>query len=561
MSTIHELADRYWDMYLASVPTYATLIGDHRFDAAIEDLSDDAIEARLGRLRALRGEVETFTTARATVDSITRSLLLAVVDSDVTEYETEILVGVPDPYLGPHSVLLRSVAQSAAQEPAHAVALADRWSQIPRLLDQALSRHRRHLIEGRASVAANVARVIHQIDNYLASSLATDPFVRLNLPERWNGAVDWQRTMETTVTEVIRPAYATYRDGLVGEILPHSRPTEQAGICHIAGGEDSYRRLVERFVTVPWDPAEIHEIGVTHATETLTAEYGEVGRAAFGITDPAAIFERLRTDQTLRYRSAAEMLSHAEEIVDRAWSAIDGWLGARPDEICRVLPVPETLARDMPPAYYMQPAADGSRPGTYFLNTHQPRTRDRFASEAVAFHEAVPGHHFDRALASSLTDLPTFRRMRAHNAHAEGWGLYSERLADEMGLYSGPTDRLGMLSADSWRAGRLAVDTGMHFHGWSRDKAVQFLHDWTAINHPTIEQEIDRYIGWPGQALSYKMGQIEINRLRLRAQAELGSAFDIVGFHDTMLTSGGVTLPVLGDLVETWIGERSPTAG
>ncbi|MGA7270581.1 MAG: DUF885 domain-containing protein, partial [Acidimicrobiia bacterium] len=215
-------------------------------------------------------------------------------------------------------------------------------------------------------------------------------------------------------------------------------------------------------------------------------------------------------------------------------------------------------AKDMPPAYYMVPAPDGSRPGTYFLNTHRPETRDRFSAEDTAFHEAIPGHHFDRALAAALTDLPAFRRLRSQSVHAEGWGLYAERLADEMGLYTGAVDRLGMLSADSWRAGRLVVDTGMHHLGWSRQQAVDFLTGWTAVNTPTIEQEVDRYIGWPGQALSYKMGQIEILHLRARAEAELGRSFDIVGFHDTLLTSGSVTIPVLTQLVETWIDQTRP---
>ncbi|MGH8911485.1 MAG: DUF885 domain-containing protein [Acidimicrobiia bacterium] len=556
MTSVDQLAARYWDLYLGANPSFASLVGDHRFDDSVEDMSDDFIDSHTARLRALRAELEP-----TDDDPVTQSLLLAVIDQDLTEYETEILVGVPDSYLGPHSVILRRAAQTSAPQPADAGSLAERYRLIPRLLTQALDRHRRHLAEGKTPVAINVTRVIDQIDKYVASPLSSDPFVGLQLPAGWEGADAWRTAMTSTVTDVIRPAYTTYRDGLHDEILPHARPSEQAGICHIPGGEEIYRRLVERFVTAPWDPAEIHNIGVTHATETLAAEYAETGADAFGLTKPSAIFERLRTEPSLRYQTEEEMLEHAEQIVARAWAAIDGWLGARPDEPCQVLPVPATLAKDMPPAYYVLPAPDGSRPGTYFLNTFEPQTRDRFASEAVAFHEAIPGHHFDRALAAELTDLPAFRRLRSHNAHAEGWGLYSERLADEMGLYSGPTDRLGMLSADSWRAGRLVVDTGIHFHGWSRDKAVQFLRDWTAINHPTIDQEIDRYIGWPGQALSYKMGQIEILRLRARAETEMGSAFDLVGFHDTLLTSGGVTLPVLADLVERWIESRQPPAG
>ena len=527
-------------------------MGVHDHDDLIEDLSDEAMDAAAAHLRSLRDRVESVDPGP---DPVTHSLLATVIGEDLTELETQILIAPPDPFLGVHSANLRVAAQSAAMEPSHAHALATRYAQIPTQFLQAAARHRRLAEGGLTPAAVQVQRTMDQIDGYLTSPLTDDPFVGLSLPDGWEGADRWRSDMEEVVTTTIRPAFAEYRDVLASDILPRSRGDDRPGICHLPGGEEAYRRLVERFVTVPWDPSEVHAIGMHHATETLVEEYATTGQRALGTDDPVQIFNRLRTDRSLRYDSAEEMLAHAQEIVGRAWAAIDGWLGARPDGPCRVLPVPSTLAKDMPPAYYVAPATDGSRPGTYFLNTHEPTTRDRFSSEAVAFHEAIPGHHFDRALATQLTDIPMFRRLRAQNAHAEGWGLYSERLADEMGLYSGEVDRLGMLSADSWRAGRLVVDTGMHHHGWTRHQAVQFLRDNTAINLPTIDQEIDRYIGWPGQALSYKMGHIEILRLRREAEETMGSRFDIVGFHDTVLTSGSVSLPVLGDLVRDWNGQ------
>ncbi|HLU31683.1 MAG TPA: DUF885 domain-containing protein [Acidimicrobiia bacterium] len=558
MTSIDALAAEYWDLYLAVKPTYASLIGEHQHDAEIEDLSDPARRDHTSRLRALQDRVEKATAAE---DPITHALLLSAIEADLAEEETEILVGPADPYNGPHSEQLRWAAQTRALEPAHAEALAQRYRQIPRLLDQALARHLRLASDGRPPAAATVRRVIDQIDAYLSGPLTEDVFVCLQVPKGWEGADSWRSNMAETVEETVRPGYASYRRALGERLLPLARPDDRPGICHIDDGAYIYHRLVERFVTIPYDPADIHRIGTEHATGSLVSEYAEIGQAAFGITDPDAIFERLRTDPALRYSNEEEMLAHAEEVVARAWAAIDGWLGARPDGPCRVLPVPASLAKDSPPAYYMQASPDGARPGTYFLNTYQPTTRDRFSAEDTAFHEAIPGHHFYRALASALTDLPDFRRFRSQNVHAEGWGLYAERLADEMGLYSGPVDRLGMLAADSWRAGRLVVDTGMHHHGWTRDQAVQFLVDWTPINLPTIEQEIDRYIGWPGQALSYKMGQIEIIRLRTVAERTMGSAFDIVGFHDTLLTSGSVTIPVLEHLVTTWMARVQRQSG
>lgn len=552
MPSTAELATRYWEFTLANRPSYASLVGRHELDEEIEDPSEAARDRFARELRSLSREVAA---ADPSDDPVSHGLLDYMISADLAEAETHVLVWPVDPNIGIHSETLRYAAQTKALEPEHARALARRYGRIPTMLAQALERHRRQAAGGMTPAEVAVSRTIDQIDAYLGSTMETDPFIGLSLPEGWDGADSWRSRMEATVVDRIRPAYADYRQGLVDEILPRSRGAHEVGIVHLDSGEDTYRRLVERFVTVPADPSEIHDFGDAHARQTLVSEYAAAGEEALGVSDHRELFERLRTDPALRYTSADEMLADARRAVNRAWEAIDGWLGARPDRICEVQPVPDSLAKDMPPAFYMAPAPDGSRPGVYFLNTYQPETRDRFMAETTAFHEAIPGHHFDRALASSLEGLPEFRRFSFVNVHAEGWGLYSERLADEMGLYSGPLDRIGMLTADSWRAARLVVDTGMHYHGWTRDQAVQYLVEWTPLARPTIEQEVDRYIGWPGQALSYKTGQVEISRLRRQAQQELGDRFDIVGFHDAVLTSGSVTLPILAELVERWVRE------
>jgi uncharacterized protein (DUF885 family) len=202
---------------------------------------------------------------------------------------------------------------------------------------------------------------------------------------------------------------------------------------------------------------------------------------------------------------------------------------------------------------------DGSRPGRYYINLHAPETRPRYEAEALAFHESVPGHHLQIAVAQELQDLPAFQRMLGSTAYAEGWGLYTERLSDEMGLYSSDLDRFGILSYDAWRAGRLVVDTGMHALGWTRQKAIDFLSQHTALAANNIANEVDRYIVWPGQALAYKTGQLEILRLRDEARSRLGPAFDIRAFHDVVLGSGAVSLPLLRTLVADWLeGAAAP---
>ena len=209
-------------------------------------------------------------------------------------------------------------------------------------------------------------------------------------------------------------------------------------------------------------------------------------------------------------------------------------------------------------AYYRQPAPDGSRPGQYYLNTSSPRTKPRYEAEALAYHESIPGHHLQIAIGQELPHLPEFRRHLGPTAFFEGWGLYAERLADEMGLYTGDLDRIGVLSFDAWRAARLVVDTGMHALGWPRDRAIAFMHAHTALAPDNIANEIDRYIALPGQALAYKTGQLEMLRLRTEARAALGAGFDIRDFHDTLLGSGALALPALRGIVSAWVEHRTP---
>jgi uncharacterized protein (DUF885 family) len=206
-------------------------------------------------------------------------------------------------------------------------------------------------------------------------------------------------------------------------------------------------------------------------------------------------------------------------------------------------------------AYYREPAVDGSRPGYYMINTYQPTTRPRYEAEALAFHESIPGHHLQIAIAQELTGLPEFRKHQGTTAFVEGWGLYGERLADDMGLYTSDVDRIGMLSYDAWRACRLVVDTGLHAMGWSRQQAIDYMKENSVLAENNIVNEVDRYLSWPGQALAYKVGQLEILKLRDEGRRRLGARFDIKGFHDAVLRNGAVPLPVLEEQVEAYFAQ------
>ena len=245
-------------------------------------------------------------------------------------------------------------------------------------------------------------------------------------------------------------------------------------------------------------------------------------------------------------------MSDARRALGAAVAEMGNWFGRLPKESCDIVPVPDFLAADAPAAYYFPPAADGSRPGTYFVNQHEPTGRSRYETAAVAYHEAIPGHHLQLTIANELDQLPRFQRQSfANTAFVEGWALYTERLADEMGLYADDLDRVGMLAADSWRSCRLVVDTGIHAKGWSRRQAIDFMVENAPVGLAEIEVEIDRYIAIPGQAVAYKVGQLEIRRQRRLAAERLGAAFDIKAFHDVVLGSGSVSLPVLRELVAT----------
>lgn len=271
-----------------------------------------------------------------------------------------------------------------------------------------------------------------------------------------------------------------------------------------------------------------------------------------GSDDVASIYEHLRSDEALRFARPDGIVAAAQSAMDRATEAIPEWFGILPQTPCVMAEMPPIGAEDAPLAFYLPAAEDGSRPGTYFVNTTSPDTRTRFESEALAFHESIPGHHLQLTIAQELEGVPDFRRNAFITVFHEGWGLYSERLADEMGLYSGDLERFGILSFDSWRAGRLVVDTGIHALGWSRQEAIDYLIANSPQAPNNIVNEVERYISWPGQALAYKTGQREMFRARNRAIDTMGDRFDIKDFHDTLLGSGSVPMATMHRLVDDW---------
>jgi uncharacterized protein (DUF885 family) len=416
-----------------------------------------------------------------------------------------------------------------------------RLAGVPQYLAKAADRHRAGLRAGRAPVATRTRAAIARLDRYLANP-QRDPLLTATLSPRHAGERD------QLLATAVRPAFARYRDVLAAEIMPHGRDDRRAGLCWLPDGDATYAALARMHTTTGRTPEDWHRIGLD-LTESLAEEYLAIGSRLFGARTVAAVQHRMRTDPALRWKDGDELLTEARATVERAELSAGGWFLRPPSHRCAVEPAPEP---DGPGAYYVPAAFDGSRPGTYFANAHRAHERARYLAEVTAFHEALPGHHQQLSLAQQLSELPALRRFAWIGAYIEGWGVYAERLADEMGLYSDDIARLGMLAMDSMRVARLVVDTGLHALGWSRERVIRYLHEHTVMTPAEIDAETDRYIELPGQALSYMVGRLEIQRMRARAQRELAGRFDVRAFHDAVLGSGALPLAVLDGVVAAW---------
>jgi uncharacterized protein (DUF885 family) len=554
MTAVTELADEFVEALFAADPLTPALLGLRPAAPGLADLSAEAERAFRARLTEFLGRARALETEGLPAeDRVTREVLIttaenrvAAIDSRMTEFTvTDLSVGIA-------AGLLLALPMTTVTPGEAAEAQLGRLAAIPDYLRQAARRHADGIADGLLPVAHLVDAAIAHLDRYLADPGA-DPLRRQSAPDE-----EFERRREQLLADVVRPAFAGYREFLATEVKPHGRPADRPGLSWLPGGDETYTRLARMHTTTGLTPEELHRIGLD-TIEALAAEYRELGLKVYGTDDLAEIFARLRTDPALRWRGAEELLETARTAVARAAAEAPKWFGRIPEQQCAVEAVPAEVAPGAPAAYYLRPAADGSRPGIYFANTHEATERLRHMAETTAFHEAVPGHHFQLSIAQGRTELPLLRRIGMFNAYIEGWGLYSERLADEMGLYSDDIARLGMLAGDSLRAGRLVVDTGLHALGWSRQQAIDYLLEYTPESRAEVESEVDRYIAWPGQALGYLVGRLEIQRARARAGQRLGSRFDVRAFHDLVLAGGPLPLSVLATVVDEWVAGHGDT--
>jgi uncharacterized protein (DUF885 family) len=556
------LAAAYWDARLETDPLEATEIGDRRFDDRLPDLSLEARARRADLLRAQRAQAEAIPAAALSpVDQTTRALLLGEIDSELAHLACALDDWAVDARDGLQVAFLRLPELQPVRTVAEGRKLVARWRAMGQTIDQETANLRRGLAAGKVTTRDEVTRVLGQLDDLLGKPDAAWP---LHTPAAAPHP-DWPRAdaealardVEAAIAGSARPAFARQRDFLRGEVLPRARDDAHVGIGNIAGGGACYAHLIKVHTSLELSAEEIHRIGLEELAR-IQANMARVGREALGVGTLPEMRRRLESDRSLFFKSRDEIEAAARAALARAVAAEPRFLGRLPRTPVVVKRIEPYEEKDAPIAYYRPAAVDGTRPGTFYVNTNDPGALGRYQLEALVFHESVPGHHVQIATAQELTGLPEFRKHVGVTAFVEGWGLYAEGLADELGLYSGALERLGRLNFDAWRALRLIVDTGMHAFGWSRSRAIAYMEENAILAHGNVVNEVDRYIAWPGQALAYKVGEREIRRLRADAEARLGQRFDLRAFHDALLGSGAVSLPVLREQIDTWTKLAAP---
>jgi uncharacterized protein (DUF885 family) len=429
-----------------------------------------------------------------------------------------------------------------------------RYGALPAFIDTEIAKLREGVGAGYTAPRGNVERVLEQMDALLALPVDSSPYLAMARRDSTPAFVD---SLRSIVADRINPAYARYRDYLRNEYLPVSRTS--VAVAALPNGEECYRARVRGFTTLDIAPRVIHETGLRQM-RLIQEEMRVIAQRSFSTSDVPALLQRFKTEPQYTFTSRQEIIAYAQQAVDRARAEMGNWFGRLPQADVRIEPYAEYEERSAPGASYNSPADDGSRPGIYRINTYQPEQRSRAGMESTAFHEAIPGHHLQIAIAQERRDAHPVTRFLGNSGFSEGWALYAERLSDEMGLFSSDLDRMGLLSNEAFRAARLVVDPAIHVLGWSRQQAIDYMVAHTAMTVDEVETEVDRYIIWPGQATAYMIGSLEIMRLREMAERELGSRFDIREFHDRVLEDGGVTLPMLQRKIERWVAERRSTA-
>jgi len=559
-TTLHELFDREWERGLRENPTGATYLGDHRYD---DRWPDDSAAALARRNRSDRGVLEAL--ARIDPDS------LSATDQLNRELFRRLYQGKLDAYSygGQYTPLSHLEGVATAHQLAELINFQtvkdyENWlarlEGIGRVVDEDIALMRegvtRKLVQPRIIMQRVPAQIAMQIVADPVASPFYSPFrgmpASIATPERER----LREAARTAISRTVVPAYVRLQQYLERDYLPKCRQT--VGVWDTPGGAAWYQNRVAWFTTTDLTADAIHEIGLREVARIRGEMQKVIEQVGFKGTF-AEFLQFLRTDARFRYTDPQQLLQAYMAMAKRVDPLLPRYFGRLPRMPYGVRPIPAQIAPDTTTAYYQGPGQDGLRAGYFYVNLYRPEQRPTYEIPVLTMHEAVPGHHLQIALAQELGALPQFRRDFEATAFVEGWGLYSESLGQEMGLYEDPYDKFGQLTYEMWRAVRLVVDTGIHHRRWTREQAIEFFTANAAKTELDIANEIDRYIAWPGQALAYKIGELRIKALRREATEALGPRFDLRAFHDVVLGSGAVPLDVMEANVRRWIaGVQQP---
>lgn len=551
---LHALFDSEWQRTLRENPTQASRLGDRRYNRLWSDVSEKTIETSAAMTReALAVLLLIDATQLNRSDRLNYQLFKR-------EYETRIALQPLKLHFLPlnqrggiqnENDLARLLKYDSVTDYEDWIA---RLNAFPNYMDQTIALMRNGMATGMLHPKVVMKRVPAQIRKQLVrnpeDSLYYAPFRSFKIELSETAATDLRDRAKAAIEQNILPAYARFLTFFEEEYLPAS--FDKVGCWQRPGGQDMYAALARKFTTTDLTPQQIHDIGQSEVAR-IRAEMEAIQKQVRYDGSFQEFLTHLRSDPQFFYKDPNDLLQAYKDCCQRIDPELPRLFKRIPKAAYEIVPIPAQMAPDTTTAYYQRPSADGSRPGGYYVNLYRPQDRPKYEIQALSLHESVPGHHFQIALAMELEDTPEFRRYGGYTAFIEGWGLYSEKLGEELGLYQDPYSKFGQLTYEMWRAVRLVVDTGMHSLKWSRQDAVDFFVANTAKSLLDIENEVDRYIAWPGQALAYKIGELKIRELRARAENKLGRRFNIKVFHDVVLRDGAVPLDILEQNVDRWI--------
>ena len=550
------LAD-HWEWQMRENPVRASRMGDRRFNDQWTDMSLDAIGRRQGEQQEFLRRLRFIDSSKLTeTDQLNYDLFRRSLENSIDGHQFK-------NYLMPMSQ--RGGVQSL-ESTAETLRLANvqdyedwlaRMAQIETVIEQTMSRMEEGRESGYMPPKILMERIPAQISMQLVEDPEQSPFFK-SFAAMPDSIVDadrerLQQLAKDLIDESVVPGYREFASYFNNVYLPASRDT--SGASSLPDGEAFYEYRTRLYTTTQMTPDEIHRLGLNEVKRIRDEMQLVIDELEFeGSFDDFLTF--LRTDPQFYYDTPEELFEGYLAISKRIDPEMVKVFGKLPRMPYGLRPIPDNIAPDTTTAYYNRPAADGSRPGYYYVNLYRPEVRPKYEMEVLSIHEAVPGHHLQISLQMELEEMPNFRKYSGFTAFTEGWGLYSESLGYEMGFYKDPYSKFGALTYDMWRAVRLVVDTGMHFKGWTRQQAIDFFKDNAAKTEADIINEIDRYISWPGQALAYKIGQLKMLELRRKAEQALGNDFDIKAFHDALLGGGALPMEILETRMNRWLSEQ-----